>query len=879
MGLHGSSERGQAVDSQEAPSPHRSGRLGVQQLGHAAVAQQAAGTELKTLIASLELAKAALAKAPNDPKLKAGVEALEKQLPAAKKKAKDADAGYVAEFKKTIKDGSPRAENQRIDAARPLVERELTQAREALGSATKAVEVLEAKAKAVRPVSNKLKAELTAAKATQASARTKVSELEASASSLDARLTKNQITLLGRGDGFDNRVDAASKTEAAQRAKLGAPVKGVSAREALAYDLDAVQKALADNPKNGAETLAAKLKDATAEHAANLVNALAPQIDKMVEAAGRPGNQGSPQALMQILDGLPPALQKTFAQKLVPLAKDAESGILGDLKSRMNRGEGFSSAAALIGAMPKGNARIDLINNTDRAVASVAADYKNAKAKSDETLADFSRATFGFAQSFPTEKVGAYRDQFVASNKATFDKTEAAAAKYLEVAKLAATGAFDALGTADTNTLENGLRQRLRESGENLPALLESESGKQLVQTSLQAQQNKQPNFLDTLSVQATKAAKVVSISTKTADVLAKGMVKFATLRGTDPQLISSMIEKNANALGIPDKVKSAYANAIAIANDPRLPVAERLKVQQTAANEIKGGKYGNAVTAMGLLLTGPAIVNGWYNFKDSSSIAQATTIINTVNAGKDLVSLVSDAAVLGKITRVTGGLAAAVSVIQGIDELRQGKYVDGGTSIAAGVGGALMLVPGGQLVGAAVMLGAAVVRFGWGSDPAADAEDKAEALTKGFLEQMNIRPEIAEQLKDVLQKGLRGVGAAMPQLAEALNVSPADLMTHLNGRDVDRVRAFVKMVKELPSDGQLRFADRPGTPVPGRANQVEIKPPSREDPTYRGPDNIQTAVDWMRRHGFQHVVKDATAREPGQAGFGNNPHPIAIKG
>lgn len=863
----------------QSPAPAAPVGSELQQLGQATTAQQSAGQELQTLTTALDLAKAALAKAPNDPQLKAQVETLEKQLPAAKKKLKDANAGYEAALNKTIKTGSPKVENHRIEGALPKVEKELTQAREELGTATKSVEVLEAKVKAARPASNKLKAELTAAKAVKATAGTKVSDLEAAKTGLDARMQNNQTRLLGRGDGFDNRIDAASKTEAAQRAKLGAPVKGVSAKDALAYDVDAVKKAIATNPKSGAEVLAAKLKDATPEHAAKLLEAVGSQVDTLVEAAGRPGNQGSPQALMEILDGLPPALQKTFAQKLVPLAKDAETGILGGLKSRMNRGEGFSSAAALIAAMPKGNARIDLINNTDRAIASVAVDYKNAKAKSDETLADFSRATFGFAQSFPSDKVAAYRDQFVAKNQATFDKTEAAAAKYLEVAKLASTGAFDALGTGDTNTFENGLRQRLRESGENLPALLESDAGKQLVQSALQAQQSKLPNFLDQLSVQATKGYKLVSIATKTGDVVAKAMVKFAALKGTDPAVISSMIEKNAGVLGIPDKVKSAYATAIAAANDPKLPVAERLKLQQTAANEIKGGKYGNAVTAMGVLLTGPAIINGWYNFKDSSSIAQATTIINTVNAGKDLVSLVSDAAVLGKITKVTGGLAAAVSIIQGIDELRQGKYVDGGTSIAAGVGGALMLVPGTQLIGAAVMLGAAVVRFGFGSDAAADAEDKAEALTKGFLEQMNIRPEIAEELKDVLQKGLRGVGAAMPQLAEALNVSPADLMTHLNGMDVERVRAFVKMVKELPSDDQLRFTERPGTEIRGRVNQIEIQPPSRSDPRYHGPDNIQTAVEWMRRHGFQHIVKDTTSRGPGQPGFGNNPHPIVLKG
>lgn len=738
-----------------------------------------------------------------------------------------------------------------------------------------------AKAAAIFELREKLEAELQTKRAELShvppkkleAAKATIAALEAGIVVADKHLAAAEDSAIqktrGGRDGFDNRTDAASMTVDQQRKKLGAPVVGISADAAFKYDVEQMQAAAKLSPRYAAAKLASQLKTATPEQQLKLLRAFGPELEQMASSM----TTGAEQSMLSMLETVKGPAKQELAALIVKHPGGMSTGVMPALKELIARGEGFEAAGALIAAMPASHAKMELVQMVDRGIVALRTSYTEAKEKSDEALTEFSRATFGFAQSFPSEQVEAYRDAFLAKNKAKFEATEAAAAKYLNVATAAATGAFDSLGTKNTYFDEDGLRHELKEAGKNLPALLDSDAGKQLLQSSLEAQQEKIPNFLDQLAAKADKAGALISIAQGTSDVLARGMVKFAALRGTDPKVISSMIEKNAHALGIPESVKSKYASAIAKANDPSLTAVERLKLQKAAANTIEGGKQGGtAAAALGILLTGPSLVNGWYNFKDAKMMEQVQTLIGSVNAGKDLVSLVSDAAVLGKIAKVTGGIGIALSVIQGVGELSNGKWVDGGTSLAAGLGGALMLVPGGQLFGAAILVGSALTKHLWGSDPAAEAEDKAEDSVKDFLVAMKMRPEIAAELKDVLQDGLRGVGAALPQLAEWLNTTPAELMKHLNELSPEKVRAFVKMVKEMPSDDKWQFREREGAADSRRVDSREIGRPEdhHDDPRYYGPISIPSAAEWMRKYGY------APTTRVQHGSFGNQPHAVS---
>jgi hypothetical protein len=181
--------------------------------------------------------------------------------------------------------------------------------------------------------------------------------------------------------------------------------------------------------------------------------------------------------------------------------------------------------------------------------------------------------------------------------------------------------------------------------------------------------------------------------------------------------------------------------------------------------------------------------------------------------------------------------------------------------------------VPGGQVFGAAIMVGSALAKHLWGSDPAADAEEKAEGAVKDFLVAMKMRPEIAAELSDVLQKGgLRSVGAAIPQLASWLNVTPGELMQHLNTLTPEKVRGFVKMVKEMPSNSKWEFGERENPVDDRRVDSREISKPGEHgyDNRYYGPITIPSAAAWMRKYGY---VPRHTATQHGS--FGNQPRAL----
>lgn len=87
----------------------------------------------------------------------------------------------------------------------------------------------------------------------------------------------------------------------------------------------------------------------------------------------------------------------------------------------------------------------------------------------------------------------------------------------------------------------------------------------------------------------------------------------------------------------------------------------------------------------------------------------------------------------------------AAISLVKGVAALSEGKLLEGGTSLASAAGGALLMVPGGQLFGAALIIGSAIASAIWGDDPAADAEYAQEKNVKEFLIEAGLKPESAD--------------------------------------------------------------------------------------------------------------------------------------
>lgn len=785
----------------------------------------------------------------------------------------EAKKALEAELEPMLK-GNDKADVVEMSTRLSKAEEALTSKQAELSKAAGDLAKLEADLKGKKP-SPSQKTQLVQARAKVAAAAVAVTNLEAAVKGFDAQLGKAHDAVIrktkGVRDSFDGRADAASLSRAEQQRLLGAPVHGVSEQQALEHDLAKEKKLAPYSTFSATVTLFRQLEGASPEYQAKLVAALKPELEQMVKSSEY---LKTPQSMLGMLGSLQGPAKQQLQAMVEKLPKSGQLALYAEAKRQLDASGGYAGAAALAETFPKGSElRASMVQQIDLSVSAAESEWKAAKKKSDALLTDFSRATYGFSQAVDPKDFTAYRDAYLQKHADAFAKTEAAAKKYLEVAQVAAGGAFDEL--ADGHAVR--FQATVKELGNNLPALLDSDAGKALLQSSLEAQQAQQPNFLDALSKAAKKGKTALTAAKGVSNVLAKGMVKLATMRGVSPEAMEAMVEKNATLLGIPDKVKSQYAKAIAAANDPKLAPAERMKLLKSAANEIEGGKQGGKVmSAVGLLLTGPSVINGWIDFGDKSNVEQLQQIVSTVNVGKDLVGLFSDAAVLGKLGRVTGGVGGVLSLMQGIDELSDGKYVDGGTSLASAVGAGLMFVPGGQLPGAVITVGAAIVRYAFGSDPAADAEAKTEKATREFLVAMQIRPEIADELKDVLQTSLRGVGAALPQLEARMGLAKGQLLHQLNQMDPERVRAFVDMVKRMPSDDQWQFHENTPPSVHHAVDSARVQRPSDADPRYHTPLTVRTAVEWMHKNGFSQVRPDAYY--DGKAGFGKNPHAVEAR-
>ena len=75
------------------------------------------------------------------------------------------------------------------------------------------------------------------------------------------------------------------------------------------------------------------------------------------------------------------------------------------------------------------------------------------------------------------------------------------------------------------------------------------------------------------------------------------------------------------------------------------------------------------------------------------------------------------------------------------------------------------MMAPGGQHVGAAIILRSAVAKKLWGDDPSARAELAAEAEVKELLEFAGLSADSASVLSDVLEEGQRSMGPFISQM------------------------------------------------------------------------------------------------------------------
>lgn len=704
-----------------------------------------------------------------------------------------------------------------------------------------------------------------AARAAQKPGSTAWRELDAAVSVLGAKVQgREEETLIkakwvgktNAESNMDGLADLASRTRDEQIRLVGAPVVNVSTDQAAAFDRKKVSLATKGAfAEYGIQMLKDQLEGADEAGQLKLLQLLAnPQRDLMSLLVDKSADAGS-QFMVEALGQAKGKARELLLQHVVKGISSGDHGVIRFLATRPQFGKDFALAGELAQALKKAGkpeAAAALMGGIAQSIATVRKEFEAAKKTVDAHNAEFARTVAGYAGAVDPKALEAYRDSFVKKHQADFDTYNEVAGRYMEAFKAGSSGGF---GSLDTNPFspEGKLRVELSVAVQtNGEALLSTESGKKELDSALKLQMLKQPSWLDQVSAGASKVKDRIELPGKVADLAAKAMVRVGIGKGLDPGALTSLVRKNARLLGISGEQADSFAKLMGTVNQPGLTDAQRAAAYKRAAGEISGGEYANAksMKALGLLLSAPGLIGGWLNIKDKSTMEVISHSLDTLGFANDLLTLFTDAKVLGTAGKLLGGAGAAIGLVKGVAALSEGKLFEGGTALASAAGGALLMVPGGQLFGAALIVGSAIASAIWGDDPAADAEAKQEANVKEFLTQAGIRPEIADVLKDVLQTDHRSTGPFIEQMAEYLGVKPSEFLQFLNGRDPGEVRALVKMVKNLPADKNWNFTkakdanDYEDTPY-------EKKLHSKEDWVEMHPRSLETAKGWMKSKGL----------------------------
>jgi hypothetical protein len=692
-----------------------------------------------------------------------------------------------------------------------------------------------------------------------ARAEAKVATLEAASAAMTQDLQTNQRAALEDAQRFkasDQRMadlnDVASLTWAAQVKLVGAPVRDVSADEAARNDRRLVSITVGASPENGAKMLALQLERSSPEQQLKLVTAAANHIKTIARQAGGQG-VGAP-FLQAIANAKGPAQRRLMDALIEELPPASLQLVMGRLvEQKLAHGEHFAVAGAMIQGLHAAG-HTGKADELGKAVAAslskLRGEFQTSRAKVDTLNGRFSRATFGFGDAIPPETLKAFRDRYLKKHAEAYQAFDGASTKYLKALE-AAHALQPEKGTKAPNTPMQALAARAgrpvpsleaeltRLSG-HAEALFESKAGQKMLTAAFELQLQGEPSLLDTLMGGVGDAKSALSLTRDSAGVLARTLVAVTAGKGMDA--VGKLIEQNGDLLGIPQDKVWDFKVLAARSNLGQLDDA----AQKAALRDIEGGHYGPSVKALGLLLTAPGLIQSWSNVGGSSKFEQTKLAVDTLGFGADLVKLLSKGEVLqrfaSKAGNVVGVVAIPLEVLSGLGELMDGKIVDGSMSLASALGAGLMMAPGGQLVGAAIILGSAVAKKLWGDDPSARAELAAEAEVKELLEFAGLSADSASVLSDVLEEGQRSMGPFISQMARHLKLKPEVLLKHLSGLEKGALRELVMMAKSMPDDGNWAL---PASKT-DETDRSDMR--QRLGGIYLGPKSLESAAAWMKK-------------------------------
>lgn len=671
----------------------------------------------------------------------------------------------------------------------------------------------------------------------------------------------------GRMNEFDvssvDVTDAGSLTRSEQVRILGRPVE-VSVDEATSSDRLRVSRSIAVKPENGAAMLALQLKNSPPEVQAELLKKLSDPkrnlLEDLMKAAG-----SSKVVAGALLDAAANATGPARQQLLSALVQHGGTNAAAAAKELIKQGQSFEISVALIKelkAAGKTDAVVELTGAVAGKLKELRVKFEKTKNVTDELNGDLARLVVGFGKSLDEDQLARGIEAFKQGHTKEYDAFESASSDYAKaLTLLTAAGDLpvpdqamtlrvkgapglpikDSILASETDKAIVGFQDELQAlAKKNLAAITGTPQGQEALQKAFKQQSAGITNWVDSLKELHGVSKDLHGTLSKTLPtIVSQGLGRMA-LRGTATKEITEALVRNHHLLGLTKGGAETFADIAKKLADTKLDPETR----NAALKQVQTGDWPPRVKMLGVALALPDLVTGISKFSTATTVEQLSTIVKGAELTNDIASLMMKETafmkVLGKGLAVVGPM---IDVASGVGKILDGETVNGSADIASGVGAGLMLIPGGQLAGAAIIAASLIAKHIWGEDPAGDAEKADEKDAKAFLEAAGLKSETAGALSNVRQSDRRNIGTFVDQAAAHLGMSPAALLKKLNALPKSKLEAFARMVLEMPADKNWKYATKKkfdfyntDTVRQGRAFNASI-----------GPKSMPTAIEWMR--------------------------------
>jgi hypothetical protein len=560
-----------------------------------------------------------------------------------------------------------------------------------------------------------------------------------------------------------------------------------------------------------------------------------------------------------------------------------------ELHSLAEDGLGLNLSTALVselGKLGKSEAANELTDVLTEGISTARGEFQDAQNKVDELNEELAYMVQSYGGLLSEDQLQAAVEDFKTRHADEYAALEREASEFTQV--LDSVAQLSGGNGAVAGLSEDNRAKVLEEANKALvnvfPRLGDTEAGALALSQALEAQGRGEPTFLDQVTeltknltdeqlkdlasdeTEAAGFADVVSFQQGVAETMFKAATLNISLHPERAQATLDGLKQNAALFGVDAaKLQTLADDVTALASATDAAEIERLKTKiSDQSKELEflspstraGQAFGAFTTVLGVIGAAGSLEN-WdeLNLQDKISaiggaldtgIGAYQTILGVAGRASSISSLA------GRASGVLGGLGVVLDGMSAVDAFRNGDYVSGAGYSATAVGGAILTaaafsnaVPVAGQIAAGVLI---AVGFGLQQWAHVRESNKHEGPAQDFLEGAGLSSKLAEELSNHTGNGFPA-GPAIVEVAKLLNLSPEQLIAHLETKSEGELQSFIEgAVHQVEMEGE---GDERGFPPTGDdVEEIRDWEGNGRWPLPK-PDSIEGLAVWMERQGF----------------------------